>query len=150
MPLKPPWIRFGVAAVAGLALGLGAYTFVYAKGYSYLGHDAEACANCHVMREQYSGWLAASHRAVAVCNDCHAPSGLVGKYYVKARNGFWHSFYFTTGAFPQPIRITPPNRRVTERRCRECHRDITSALAGHGAGGEDLSCIRCHRTVGHQ
>ena len=39
----------------------------------------------------------ASHHAVATCNDCHTPHNLVGKYVVKARNGFWHSFYFTTG-----------------------------------------------------
>jgi nitrate/TMAO reductase-like tetraheme cytochrome c subunit len=25
------------------------------------------------MREQFDGWLRASHRAVAVCNDCHTP-----------------------------------------------------------------------------
>ena len=28
-----------VVMVLGIALGLGAYTFVYARGYSYLGHD---------------------------------------------------------------------------------------------------------------
>lgn len=37
----------------GLALGVGAYTFVYARGASYLTNDPSACVNCHVMREQY-------------------------------------------------------------------------------------------------
>ncbi len=72
----------------GLALGVGAYTFVYARGYSYMTDNAEACVNCHIMQEQFSGWLKSSHRAVAVCNDCHTPPGLVGKYTTKARNGF--------------------------------------------------------------
>ena len=42
---------FALAALSGVTLGLGAYTFVYARGYSYFSNDPEACANCHVMRE---------------------------------------------------------------------------------------------------
>ena len=59
----------------GMALGVGMYTFVYARGYSYMTDNAEACVNCHIMQEQFSGWLKSSHRAVAVCNDCHTPPG---------------------------------------------------------------------------
>ena len=36
----------------GAAAGLGAYTFVYARGWSCLTNDPRACANCHVMNEQ--------------------------------------------------------------------------------------------------
>jgi cytochrome c nitrite reductase small subunit len=79
--------------------GIGGFTFIYARGYSYLTNDPAACANCHVMREQFDGWVKSSHRAVAGCNDCHTPPGFAGKYYTKARNGFWHSFYFTNGGF---------------------------------------------------
>jgi cytochrome c nitrite reductase small subunit len=67
----------GVAA--GLLLGLGGYTFVYARGASYLTNDPQACVNCHVMREQFDGWQRSSHRRAAVCNDCHAPHDLFGK-----------------------------------------------------------------------
>jgi cytochrome c nitrite reductase small subunit len=41
-----------LGALAGLFLGLGAYTFLYAKGYSYLTNNPAACANCHVMQGQ--------------------------------------------------------------------------------------------------
>jgi formate-dependent nitrite reductase cytochrome c552 subunit len=34
-------------------------------------NDPAACANCHVVKDQYDGWLKSSHRAVAVCSDCH-------------------------------------------------------------------------------
>jgi cytochrome c nitrite reductase small subunit len=102
------------AALAGVAGGLGFYTFVYAKGYSYVTNDPAACANCHVMNEQYAGWVKSSHRAVAVCNDCHVPHGLVGKYTTKARNGFWHSYYFTTHGFEEPIRATATTRGIVE------------------------------------
>ncbi|MGH7595818.1 MAG: NapC/NirT family cytochrome c [bacterium] len=83
----------------GLAAGLGAYTFIYAKGGSYLTNDPAACANCHVMSEHYSGWIKSSHRAVAVCNDCHTPPGFVAKYATKASNGFWHSFLLPPANF---------------------------------------------------
>ena len=167
------------ALLVGAAAGLGLFTFGYARGYSYLTNDPEACANCHVMNEHFAAWTKGSHRSVATCNDCHTPHDLVGKYAVKARNGFWHSFYFTVGGYPDPLRITEGNRRVTENACRYCHTEITDAIdrvAAHGAApvrlaaqgdvggsaapssrphdegtaaGEPISCVRCHRYVGH-
>ncbi|HVR70151.1 MAG TPA: cytochrome c nitrite reductase small subunit [Vicinamibacteria bacterium] len=135
-----------VALTIGLAAGLGGYTFVYARGGSYLTNDPAACANCHVMEDYYRAWLVSSHRAVAVCNDCHTPHGLVPKYATKASNGFWHSFAFTTGRFPEPLQITPRNRRIAESSCYGCHAAVVEAIAPHGQG---LSCVRCHGAVGH-
>lgn len=139
------------AVLTGLSLGIGTYTFVYAKGYSYLTNDPAACANCHVMQGHFTAWQRSSHRSVAVCNDCHTPAGLVPKYITKAQNGFWHSFYFTTGGYPDPLRITPRNHAVTEQACRKCHSETTAAIdrahAATGKGG--LSCTTCHNEVGH-
>ena len=36
-----------VGASLGVIAGIGGYTFVYAKGASYLTNDPAACANCH-------------------------------------------------------------------------------------------------------
>ncbi|AGC47078.1 putative cytochrome c nitrite reductase small subunit NrfH [Myxococcus stipitatus DSM 14675] len=147
------FVFLGVAL--GVAVGLGGFTFVYAKGASYLQDDPAACANCHIMNEQYDGWRKSSHHAVATCNDCHTPPGLIPKYATKASNGFWHSYYFTTGTFPDPIRLRPGNRAVTERACRKCHGEIVEAIetppAGHAqvAPGEALQCLTCHNSVGH-
>ena len=142
-----------LALLLGLTIGLGAFTFVYARGYSYLSNDASVCANCHVMQEHLDAWNKSTHRSVATCNDCHTPHNLVGKYTVKARNGFWHSFYFTTGRFPDPLRITEPNRKVTEGACRYCHAEITEAIdhapVKTGGSDESMRCVRCHRYVGH-
>lgn len=143
-------VCFGV--IMGLALGVGAYTFVYAKGASYLTNDPKACINCHIMQDQYDGWLKSSHRSVATCNDCHTPANLVGKYSTKAQNGFWHSFYFTTGNYPDPIQITERNRKVTEGACRKCHADIVETIEGplkKNHPSDSTSCLRCHRNVGH-
>jgi cytochrome c nitrite reductase small subunit len=134
--------------LVGFAIGLGMYTFVYAKGYSYLTNDPNACGNCHVMQDYYSAWIKSSHRSVAKCNDCHTPHNLVGKYAIKATNGFFHSLAFTSGRFPDNIQIKGYNERVTEGACRTCHAEITSAIAGAHAQ-KDISCIRCHFNVGH-
>jgi cytochrome c nitrite reductase small subunit len=140
-----------LGVMIGLAVGLGSYTFVYARGYSYLLNDPQSCANCHVMQEQFDGWEKSSHRSVATCNDCHTPPGLIAKYATKASNGFWHSFAFTTGRFHEPIQIKSHNKEVTEKACRKCHQDIVEAIEGPHSdkGGDETSCLRCHRNVGH-
>jgi cytochrome c nitrite reductase small subunit len=138
-----------LGALIGLAAGVGMYTFVYARGSSYLTNDPNACANCHIMQNHFDGWIRSSHRSVAVCNDCHTPPGAVAKYMTKASNGFWHSFAFTTGIFPEPLRIKAHNREVTESACRVCHQPIVEAIDGpHGEAGR-AACVRCHRDVGH-
>jgi cytochrome c nitrite reductase small subunit len=156
MSRKPFWTpRARLLVLSGLLLGapvgVGLYTFVYAKGASYLVNDPASCANCHVMQEQYDGWLKGSHRNVATCNDCHTPHDPVGKYVTKARNGFWHSFHFTRQDFHEPIRITKTNRAITENACRHCHEDVTAAMGvPHAAGDDDdRSCLKCHHSVGH-
>jgi cytochrome c nitrite reductase small subunit len=142
-----------IGGLFGAAIGIGGFTFIYARGASYLGHDSVACANCHIMRDQYDGWIKSSHRAVAECNDCHTPHNPVGKYATKALNGFRHSLAFTTGRFIEPIRITPWNRAITEGTCRHCHDDVVEMMrpgGGHGGhSGGDVECLHCHHSVGH-
>ena len=166
------------AATIGAALGLGGFTFVYAKGASYLSTDPAVCANCHIMGEHFAAWQRSSHRTVAGCADCHMPHDPVGKYLAKASNGFWHSLAFTTGVFPDPLQIKPHNRAITEGACRHCHAEIVAAIDPLGEGEESEirrvgmagapagrrpqihdgtvasahdreSCIRCHTYVGH-
>jgi cytochrome c nitrite reductase small subunit len=139
-------IAIMACALIGAAIGLGLFTFVYAKGGSYLGNDPESCANCHVMREHLAAWRKSSHHAVAVCNDCHAPPSGLAKYWVKAVNGYNHSYAFTTGTTDEPLRITGRNREVTEAQCRRCHEATVAAM---GPAGQ-VSCIRCHESVGHR
>jgi cytochrome c nitrite reductase small subunit len=137
-----------VGFVLGVAVGLGVYTFVYAKGYSYLTSNPRACANCHVMQDHYDAWQKSSHHAAATCNDCHTPHTLAAKYATKALNGFLHSFAFTRGNFPDVIQITARNSRVTEGTCRSCHAELTTSIvAAHNS--KDISCIRCHFNAGH-
>jgi cytochrome c nitrite reductase small subunit len=128
---------------AGIAAGIGGYTFVYANGAAYLTNDPAACANCHVMQDHFDAWRKSSHHAVASCNDCHTPAAAIPKYLTKASNGWHHSRAFTTGGFHEPIRITPRNREIVEGQCRACHADVVEAMV------QEDSCVRCHDSVGH-
>jgi cytochrome c nitrite reductase small subunit len=138
-----------LGVTCGLLIGLGLFTFGYARGSSYLTNNPAACANCHVMQEQYSGWIKASHRSVAVCNDCHTPPGLVPKYYTKMLNGFFHSLAFTTGEFPDHIQVHARNAAVTEQACRKCHSEMVHAIESIRGGEDSVRCVSCHRDVGH-
>lgn len=137
-----------ISTVLGILLGLGGYTFHYAEGGSYFSNDPKACVNCHIMRDQYEGWVRSSHHAVATCNDCHVPHDLLGKYAAKAENGFWHSKGFTLQDFHEPIRIKPRNASTLNDNCIACHQDLTCDIVGRPAG-DRISCVHCHASVGH-
>jgi len=153
LPVSGLWASRSAVVLLGLfggaALGVGSYTFIYAKGWSYLTDDPAACANCHIMQDHYDAWAKSSHRAVAVCNDCHTPAHLVGKYYVKADHGFWHSYGFTTGDFHEPIFMKARSQSVVQAACRRCHQPIVEAIEHAGGHGGQIDCFRCHSTVGH-
>jgi cytochrome c nitrite reductase small subunit len=149
---RPALLTLGLAATAALAgaiAGVGGYTFVYARGASYLSDNPAVCANCHVMGGHYDAWIKSPHHGVATCNDCHTPHTFFGKYFTKARNGYHHSLAFTLGNFHEPIEITPTNRAVTEAACRHCHADVVATIDHQPQPGRALSCIRCHAGVGH-
>lgn len=139
----------GVAVMLGVLGGLGVFTFGYGEGYSYLSNDPATCANCHVMQSNYDSWLKSSHHAVATCNDCHLPHDALGKWITKADNGFFHSLAFTTGDFKDPIQIKPRNSDVVQQACIYCHQSLVNHLLPSKAGGDMLSCVHCHTSVGH-
>jgi cytochrome c nitrite reductase small subunit len=143
----PAWLALFL--VIGGLVGLGGYTFLYAKGTSYFSDDASACANCHIMRDVYDGWNRGSHKAVAACNDCHTPhTSIVAKYAVKAINGWNHSVAFTTGKFHEPLQISAMNLDVAKQNCLHCHGTMTS-LINHAGNREPTDCLKCHANVGH-
>jgi len=139
-----------LALALGILGGLGAFTFGYGEGLSYMSNDPMACVNCHVMQGHYDSWANSGHRHVAVCNDCHLPDHPIGKWITKADNGFFHSLAFTTGDFHEPIRIKARNRRVTQNACLNCHSDFVHSMLPEVPGGDMLNCIHCHADVGHR
>jgi cytochrome c nitrite reductase small subunit len=142
-------LALAIALALGASVGITGYTFVYAKGASYLSNDPRSCANCHIMQDHLDGWVKSSHRSVATCNDCHTPAGLIPKYFTKADHGFFHSLAFTTGEFHEPIQMKDRSRKVTESACRKCHQDIVHDIETVQTVGNTISCLRCHANVGH-
>jgi cytochrome c nitrite reductase small subunit len=138
------------ACLLGIPVGVGAFTFVYAKGFSYLSPDPRACINCHVMNEQYDGWLKSGHRHTATCVECHLPAEGLAKWAAKADHGFRHSAAFTLQNFKEPIEITPADRLLVQANCVRCHQSFVHAVfASPGAPGEELDCMHCHAGAGH-
>jgi len=142
-------VQLGLSVLVGAMVGLGVFTFGYAKGYSYLSSDPTVCVNCHVMDPQYDSWQNGGHRHVAVCNDCHLPHHPLMKWVTKADNGFFHSLAFTLGDFHEPIQIKPRNRRVTQGACLHCHEDFVEAIVQGDHGASSPACIHCHLDAGH-
>ncbi len=139
-----------VALIVGSALGLGAFTFHYAEGFSYFSTDPAACKNCHIMNEQYDSWIKGPHHAVATCVQCHLPHDVVPKYIAKAENGYHHSKGFTLQDFHEPIRIKSKNSAILQANCVHCHEDVVhDILRGSSNTDETARCVHCHRNVGH-
>jgi len=139
-----------LAVLIGVLAGVGAATFHYAEGFSYLSTDPETCVNCHIMQREYDSWLKGSHHGAAGCVDCHLPAQGIEKYTAKMVNGFNHSKAFTFGDFHEPIRITQRNAEILQANCLRCHDALVHDLvAGATRDPQAIQCVHCHRAVGH-
>lgn len=144
-----PALLFAVAALVGLAAGLGGYTVLYAEGLSYMSSDSKVCANCHIMNSQFDSWQKSSHHAAAGCVDCHLPRDFIGKWTAKALNGYHHSKGFTLQDFEEPIRIKPGNSRILQDNCLACHGALVHEAAEETGRGDEFTCVHCHSSAGH-
>jgi len=148
-----PWL----IASAGVLLGICAFTFRYAEGLSYFSTDPRACANCHIMNDQYASWSRGPHHGAARCVDCHLPHEFIGKYVAKAVNGYHHSKGFTLQDFHEPILIKPRNAQILQNNCVRRHGDFVHDVLIDGDGSHpgdarapgETRCVHCHRDVGH-
>jgi hypothetical protein len=65
-----------LALLVGAAIGIGTYTFAYAKGYSYLANDPAACATWWIPKQGgVSVWRA--------CPDLSSADPLEGAMHVQ-------------------------------------------------------------------
>lgn len=138
----------------GVVIGHGLFTFVYAKGFSYLSDDPAACKNCHVMNQVYESWSRSSHKDVATCNSCHVPHTFFAKWAMKAESGFHHGYAFTFKDNPVAFTATEKSKKLVQQNCISCHKDyaqnaVDPTSAHSGKDIEALSCVSCHRQIGH-
>lgn len=143
--------------VAGIAVGLGAYTIYMSRAHSYLSDDPSACINCHIMTPYYQSWMHSSHHQWTTCNDCHVPQDNILKGYAfKAMDGLYHSAVFTIKGEPQVIRPREPSNNVIMDNCIRCHTQLNQDFVKTGMitytqarDGEGKACWDCHRNVPH-
>ena len=147
------WLSISATLIAvqiGIFSGLGAYTFHYGEGLSYLSTDPAACKNCHIMNDEYDSWRKGPHHAVAGCVDCHLPQEFISKYIAKSENGYYHSKGFTLEDFHEPIMIKPKNSQILQNNCLRCHDAfVHDIVAGSTTAADAIRCVHCHRGVGH-
>jgi len=141
--VTPRRASFILAVMFGVVFGVGFFTFDYAEGTSYFSTDPRACANCHIMNDEYSSWHKAGHHQAATCIDCHLPHDFIPKYR--------HSKAFTLQNFKEPIEITPRDQVIVQQNCVRCHADFVHELVegSRAPSGEAVQCVHCHAGVGH-
>lgn len=151
----------GLAILCGACLGVGAFTMHFAEGFSYLSNNPAACANCHVMNDEFDSWRKGPHHSAATCNDCHVPPRFPAKYVAKAMNGFSHSKGFTlqpsapdepgaTRFIHEPIAIKAKNSQILQDNCLRCHGEFVHEVVRGSTWADDaIRCVHCHRSVGH-
>ena len=145
------WFLPLLGGLVGILVGIMVFTFGYANGLAYFGHEAETCKQCHSMNEQYDAWTKGSHSNVATCQDCHNPNeDFVAYLIAEADNGFWHSLKFTTGNYPENIKIRQFNVDIVQENCLRCHSAITSDIAMTRTHNTQIDCLQCHSSVGHK
>jgi cytochrome c nitrite reductase small subunit len=138
-----------IALSIGLVTALALFAFFVADGASYLADAPEACLHCHVMEPQHASWQASSHAIVAVCNDCHTPRDSLDKAMTKARSGLAHAWAWSTGRYPDPIRIAPASAAIALDACRRCHGAQVESMGHGGVAREGRDCLDCHWSAGH-
>ncbi len=147
--MRATW-KWTALGAMGVAIGAGTSTFMLAEGTAYLSDRPEACVNCHVMKSQFHSWERGRHHAHATCNDCHVPNDLLGKWLAKSSNGWHHSSAFTTGDYPETIRIKPNNLAIVEANCVRCHGALFHhTTSQHAQSVQSDGCTRCHSGVAH-
>lgn len=151
-------ITYSAITAAMVAVAFLAYIVIESKALSYLSHDAKPCINCHVMNAQYASWQHSSHASRATCVDCHLPTdSFVKKYLAKARDGFNHSYAFTTNSYDPRIQISEDGANRVQDNCIRCHATLTQVIRSNADKYHDFSgtkkmdrrCWECHRSVPH-
>lgn len=134
----------GIVALVVVA-GVGLYITDFT---AYLGNYPATCNNCHVMDAVYEGWFHGSHRAWAVCADCHTPHAFIPKYITKGVSGYHHVSAFALGNIPDAIRAKEDSLEIVQENCVRCHFDTVEDIYAV-AMDSDRYCFECHRNVSH-
>lgn len=119
----------------------------------HYSESPEFCGLCHsVMDPAHESWEAGPHYEQARCMDCHADPGFVGFVKAKVRGSKELYTFLTSDITAKDLKGT----KVPNRRCQECHGDISEQKKFEGLifphvskEHASQSCQNCHPNTGH-
>jgi nitrate/TMAO reductase-like tetraheme cytochrome c subunit len=126
---------FLLAILVVVALGVA---FAGYRAYSYVEHDPDFCASCHLMAAAWHTWKEGPHKNVN-CKVCHEQN-IQDRARIVWR---WAT---------SDIKNVPPHTKLARRVCEECHLNDKSnwpqirKTAGHEihVARDNLECLACH------
>ncbi len=140
--------KYGKLAIALAIAGAGAVILLFFLiGPPRLlarSDEPNFCVQCHVMEAEYEAWIHAGAHRRKRCVDCHLPNDNSGVHYTwKAIDGMKDVLIFYSGRVPDRITLTAHGEKVLQANCIRCH-EQTVMLINH-----ERRCWECHRNVTH-
>ncbi len=104
----------------------------------------EFCVKCHVLEPYYEAWFhSGAHRRKA-CVDCHLPNDNIANHYLwKVLFGVKEVMVNYSGKVPEIIRLTSQGGKVLQSNCIRCHETTVMLI------DTERRCWNCHRNVSH-
>lgn len=103
------------------------------------------CGVCHSMKGQKEDWEKSRHRGIK-CIDCHLPNDNLPEHFLwKGIDGTKDVLSQVMGLKEEDeIRLSEHGKKVLQRNCIRCHKDIVSHI------DNKRSCVDCHRGIHHK
>jgi len=113
---------------------------IYAKSES-----PEFCGSCHVLQPEYEAWFHSGAHSRVKCVDCHLPNDNFANHLLwKTLDGLKDTVKFHTGMVAADIRLSEHGAHVVADNCRRCHNELISRI------NVDRRCWECHRNLSHR
>jgi len=102
------------------------------------------CVKCHTMAPYYEAWFHSGAHKRKACVDCHLPNDNVVNHYLwKVLFGVKEAMVYYSGTVPEIIKLTSRGGNVLQSNCIRCHETVVMLI------DTERRCWNCHRNVSH-
>ena len=148
--MRRPLVWLWLGAPLGAALGIGLFTVAYAKALSYVSDEPEACVNCHIMREQYEGWLRGPAPRGRHLQRLPRAARLLRQVALEGAERLPSQHGVHAPELPRADPDHAAQRRGARGELPALPRRVRGgAHAARATGARRRGCARCHAGVGH-
>ena len=128
-----------------IAFALGGFLAFGPPGLYAKSESPEFCGSCHVLQPEYEAWFHSGAHSRIKCIDCHLPNDTLARHLIwKTLDGVKDSLAFHTGRVSETIRLSDHGAGVVLENCRRCHGEAVARI------NEDRRCWDCHRQISHR